>query len=145
MKTPQHAIPTKTPQVWSHETRVYLYEQILEKIGAPWHRCDWELTAMRPKDWSNTDFNKTMFEEIYNDMEAKGFSMFKNTGSRNPKSADALKQQFQWCVTTQVDMAKGKLKYQRWNRMAAYEAGFLSMTEIVFLESFADMRFYTGV
>lgn len=136
---------TKTPQVWTHETRVYLYRQLLNKVGVAWSRYDWKVKTMRPKDhiMSCAAFNKA-FQEIYDDMESKGFSMFAGS-DREPKSHLALKQQFEWCVSTQCNKNRGQVCNERWNRLAAYEAGFLSMSDIVYLESVEEMRFYTGI
>ena len=138
---------TQTNHVWTHEARVYLYRALLDEVisvgGTEWNRHTWHLKGMRPLNVAVGTFNEDIFLKIYMDMRAKEFGMFPK---RPPKSHVALRQQFQWGVTIQsTSMAPHKLRMQRGNRLAAYEAGFISMTEILFLEDVSAMRETTGL
>jgi hypothetical protein len=62
--------------------------------------------------------------------------IFEKEGLTNPSPAAGLQNQVNWCTSTQniQHMNPGALKMQRQNRLAAYEAGWMSMGDILFLE-----------
>ena len=126
---------------WSTESRFALYSHLIDELAlhfgnnGTFAEIDWQLKSQRPaqttaSDWSN------IFVKIYDRLSNKS-NLFPNN---LPASSSAVQQQVQWCLTVQATMKKGQLVNQRRNRSAAYEAGFMSIADIVELELVANAR-----
>lgn len=122
-------------RVYNNTIRVRLYELLLDEIG-PFDRNNWRITSA---DRSPTNYTTTQTIELYDQMYDRMVNkdrLFEKEEMTAPSPNEGLPKQVDWCTTTQDvhRMNKGQLKMQRQNRLAAYEAGWMSMDDIVFLE-----------
>lgn len=125
----------KKARVWDHSVRVRMYELLIQEFGK-YSRHTFRLTGGTSPSLVLSDEN-AVYQRVYEKMLSEG-----STLDIPPSSADALKQQVAWATTTQDPnkINPGHLKVQRQNRLAAYEAGFMSWKDIDFLETIADSR-----
>lgn len=135
---------THNPRIWSHNARVTFYGMLLDRFGQ-WNANDWSVTGQRAMRCDGKEITATEFGGILNEIYEEICAMHTATGEvfageTLPKSYQAVQQQMQFCLTVQPEMTKPALQMQRRNRLAAYEAGFLSMSQILFLEQVADTR-----
>ena len=119
--------------VYNHEIRIKLYEQLYKAFGA-FNSNTWTITSGSdsPIGYSSSASIK-IYQKIYQKLvfDDKIFDKF---GMNNPKSPRALIQQVRWCTTTKQTITRRYIKTRQANRLAAYEAGFMCMTDILFLE-----------
>jgi hypothetical protein len=110
---------------------VQLFERITERFGA----FDNSRLSQNP-DVPIKEL-RAGFQCIYDEMIAAG--CYKGS-SRVPESPLALEQQMRWATTSQDvrRMSKAQRKIQRRNRYAAYLGGFMTMNDIIMLESRAS-------
>jgi hypothetical protein len=108
-----------------------LFDRITEHLGA--YNIETWATKQVPSDKSQKELD-AVFTDVYNSMINDGCF---ETSSRPPESPKALEQQMRWATTVQDKdtLNKGQLNMQRRNRLAAYAGGFMTMCDIVYLES----------
>ena len=108
-----------------------LFSRITERLGA-YNAETWGLKQV-PSGWTQKELD-AVFTDIYSDMVKDGCF---EASSRLPESFKALEQQMRWATTVQDkgNLTKGQLNMQRRNRIAAYAGGFMTMCDIVYLES----------
>ena len=108
-----------------------LFERITERLGA-YNIETWSRKQV-PSSKTQKELD-AVFTDIYNSMIKDG--CFENS-SRPPESFKALEQQMCWATTVQDKdtFNKGQLNMQRRNRLAAYAGGFMTMCDVVYLES----------
>ncbi len=122
--------------IYTHTNRVALYRALIEKVGTyninDWHFPDGKhLQQPATPCGFNTKQETKLYQEVYNKIVPKHF------GNKPPKSARALMLQVKFCLTTQPIVDNGQRRLQTRNRLAAYEAGFMKMTDIMKLETLA--------
>jgi len=138
-----------------------MYELIYRKFG-PYNPTIYHKTAgVAPKSWTPADYKKA-YQEIYDELIAD--EVFQQHNMQTAKSADALINQVAWATTTQplekglsligpsqeedvategteaLNTMLGQRKTQRANRLAAYEAGWMTMRDICYLEEIEAWR-----
>jgi len=146
--------------VWTHQKRVAVYRKLTEHFGPynfyTYHgrnlcaNPDGKLLAcaMYPAGWSISDGQERL-RAIHDDLEQDGVF-----GERIPSRKGGIEQQLAHCMTTQplTPNNSGNNTNQHYrrctiakNRLAAYEAGFITMRDIVKLEEIAEDRVRVGV
>lgn len=122
---------------WNHSIRVRLFELVTKEFG-PFSRTTWRLTAGVAPSLAHSDI-KRGYQDIYDQMIREGTFVLDGGAASSP---DALEQQVAWCTTTQdpTRINPGHHKIQRQTRIAAYEAGFMQMNDICYLETAAAVR-----
>lgn len=129
--------------VYNRAIRIKLYEYLYEAFGA-FDRNAWSITSNSDSPISvSTIETNAIYERIYHDMVFKD-TIFDDNGMNPPKSPTALMNQVRWMTNIQQPHNRGVLKTQRANRLAAYEAGFVTMNDILFLEQATVMRDLIG-
>ena len=115
--------------VYNHSIRVKMYARIRNEFG-PFDRNNYTLGTYAPRGTNikSRDTYYNMLRDALVPLQAK-------EGLRAAKSGLAVANQVCWCTGVQTDLNAGQLKIQRQNRLAAYEAGFVSMGDIVWLEN----------
>ena len=110
---------------WTQDKRKFVYFSLLQSEGA-YNIDTWNRT---PEGVSRQEMIDGIYTEIFHKL-GREFD-------RTPKSPAAIEQQVAWCLTQQARhrLSPAQLKMQNENRMAAYESGFLSMSDIFFLEA----------
>ena len=126
-------------QVYTHASRVALYRSLIEKVGIfnlnKWHKAaDKPLACPATPSGFNTQAEEALYQEIYDEITPKHFN------GRLPKSAKALMQQVRWCMSIQPTENNNQRRLKTRNRLAAYEAGFMLMSDIVKLEAEEQTR-----
>lgn len=105
----------------NRSVRVRLYELLLEHIG-PFNRNDFTPSGGTEAVTASYDPD-VMYERIRETLEKE---------ERVSPKAATLANEVAWCVDTQRGSS-----LQRQNRLAAYEAGWMTMDDILFLERMA--------
>jgi len=120
-------------RVWTQAKRVAMYLDLSSNVG-PYVRGEW--SAHKPNDMTMAEMSEYWvgaYGRLNKKCEGEG---------QNPKSPMSLAQQVAWALTTQnpnnLDANQRKLQAQ--NRQAAYEAGFITMTDILWLEAEAEAK-----
>jgi hypothetical protein len=118
--------------VYTQSNLTELFSRLTESIIGAYDILTWERKQVLPS-LTQKEID-AVFTDIYNSMRKDG--CFENC-SRVPESPKALEQQMRWATTTQDknSLNKGQQKMQRRNRLAAYNGGFMTMCDIVYLES----------
>lgn len=122
--------------VYTHKNRVALYKEIVAAFGMFKHRTQdpngWANGANAPGNISVKDA-LVIYQEIYDRIVPIHFQ-------KAPKSNKALANQVAWATTTQKDITNGSEPTRRKNRLAAYEAGFMTMSDILYLEQIEQSK-----
>lgn len=119
--------------VYSHKTRVKMYEILLKLFGP--YNPEWQIGddgKLEPEVWGPSNVSNQDRDAAYQ----LALSSINWDGNKPPKSYVALIQQV--LVMTAIrprgqspdDLLRNRLR----NRLAAYEAGFITMENIVLLE-----------
>lgn len=114
---------------YTHESRVWIFEQFMKATGDTWSP-DWKWS--RPKNWTTAQYNAVTLD-IHRKYERKFPDLvhtFLTKADIASGKSGAIEQQLQWTITPQANSGK----MTRRLRLAAYEAGFLMMSDIILLE-----------
>jgi hypothetical protein len=136
----------KQPRVWIHENRVRLFELLLQEIGE-YDRNKYRLSSPTAPKGTSSKQEEKIYQRIYDQLlREDAFGCFQLD---NPASFMAIKQQVAWTTSIQdlrddtattekeKQSRRGQRKMQRQLRMAAYEAGWLTLNDILYLEDAA--------
>ena len=123
------------PTVWSEERLQWLFSEIV-KVFSPF---DKEIWGQLPAPTKGFPLSTKEINEIFKTLYSRLTQEFQYDGLRAPKSFAALKQQVQWATTNQkIVQFNGQMQNQRRNRRIAYDMGFMSMKDIVYLEEVSE-------
>lgn len=109
-------------------SRIWMFQQYIKEVG-PW-RPTWSWS--RPTTMTTKEYGEITLK-IHLEYEKQFPSLVTNRISSEyvaQGKSGAIEQQLQWTITPQKTQGTMTRKL----RLAAYEAGFLSMTNIVYLE-----------
>ncbi len=123
-----------TNQVYNHSVRTFLYREIAKQFGS-FDRERFTVGTCAPRGTPAID-RDTFYDELHVKVSQKCL----DEGLKPPKSGPAVANQVCWATGVQRNVGADQVYLRHANRQAAYDSGFFTMDDILFLERETDRR-----
>ena len=119
--------------VWSDERIAWLFTEVTKRFGC----FDMDTWGQLPSYASGFDFQIDIEETLSSLYDDFVLEFSSDISLRLPKSEKAVEQQIRWATTNQppCSLSVEQRRLQQRNRLIAYKVGFMTMSDILALET----------